>query len=93
MIGSVEETSSEEFGVGFFPVGAVGQGDPVGVSAKGVGLENPDVYLPEAIVLAAYGYPLLAELGGSGGSGVFHVLNIARFRLKLKGVNRPPVGG
>jgi len=54
-------------GTGLLLVGAVGQRVPVGVSAERIELEDPDVNLPEAIVLAPYGYPLLIEALEGGG--------------------------
>jgi len=56
------EPLSVTLSVGFLLVGAIRQRVPVGVSAERIELEDPNVNLPEAIVLASYCYPLLVEL-------------------------------
>jgi hypothetical protein len=64
MVGSVDVTSSEAFGVGFLGVGLVGFGDPVSVAAKSVGFENFDVDNPFAgLRPRIHINPAIAEFG------------------------------
>jgi hypothetical protein len=64
MVGSVDVTSSEAFGVGFFGVGLVDFGDPVSVAAKSVGFENFDVDNPFAgLRPRIHINPAIAEFG------------------------------
>ena len=60
MVGSVE-AGSEAFGVGFLGVGSVIQRRPVGISAKGVGLEDSNINFPLVVGLAFH------DLKTSGG--------------------------
>ena len=88
------EPLSVTLGIGLLLVGAIGQRGPVGVSAKRIELEDPNVNLPEAIVLAPYGYPLLVELWVEVHCFVvFHDSNIARFVGFRKGADRTEQGG
>jgi len=91
MVGSVE-ASSVTLGVGFLLVGPISQSHPVGIPAKGIGLEDPNMNFPQAIGLALDSDPAVAEFGGSVGSGVFHTIIIARFRRSRKGSKPPQLG-
>ena len=67
MVGLVEVTSSEAFGVGFLGVGLVSFGDPVSVAAKSVGFENFDVDSPFADLRPRINInPAVTEFGISG---------------------------
>jgi hypothetical protein len=72
-------------GIGLLGIGLEGQRGPVGVPAEFVGLEDPDVDLPEAAVLAPHGYPLLAECGVEV-ERLVHEYSILPLGVKVQGL-------